>query len=423
MIERPVNTGDRVEAGQLLGRLEALNELNALTAAKASAAAAQAKVTQVRNHFERQQTLLAQGWTTRANFDQAERELRTAEAQLDATEAQLKAAHDQVDFTELKADAEGVVTAVGAEPGEVVQAGQMIVRLARHGGRDAVFDVPAQVLRTAPTDSEVGVHLADNSSMTAIGRVREVSPQADPVTRTFQVKVGLTDPPEAMRLGATVIGTLQTDAVPMIEIPSSALIEFNGRPAVWIVDPEARTVDIRNVDVQRFDPATVTVSQGLDIGDIVVTAGVQALRPGQKVRLIGLELMKSLNLSEWALNHRSLVAYIMIVAVAAGVLSYFRLGRNEDPSFVIKTMVVRRLGRARPPKTRSSRSPKGSSAAGGNASPRLPPQLYRAAPPRSSSISREALLLSRSPTPGITCVRVLPIFGTRCLWRLGTVLQ
>jgi len=286
---RAVNTGDRVESGQLLGRLEALNELNALTAAKANVAAAQAKLTQVRNHFERQQTLLAQGWTTRANFDQAERERLTAEAQLDASQAQLNSAHDQVDFTELKADAEGIVTAIGAEPGEVVQAGQMIVRLARHGGRDAIFDVPAQVLRSAPTDRALDVHLADDSSVTATGRVREVSPQADPVTRTFQVKVGLTDPPENMRLGSTVIGTLQTDAVPMIEIPSSALTEFNGHPAVWIVDPKELTVEIRNVDVLRFDPATVTISQGLDTGDVVVTAGVQALHPGQKVRLLGLD--------------------------------------------------------------------------------------------------------------------------------------
>ena len=102
-----------------------------------------------------------------------------------------------------------------------------------------------------------------------------------------------------------------------------------------------RRSSIRNVDVCASIPRPVTVSQGLDTGDVVVTAGVQALRPGQKVRLLGLELMKPLNLSEWALNHRSLVAYLMIVAVAAGVLSYFRLGRDEDPSFVIKTMVVK----------------------------------------------------------------------------------
>ena len=289
MIERTVNVGEQVKAGQLLGRLEPLNEMNALRAAKANLAAAQAKLTQVSNHFDRQETLLTQGWTTRANFDQAKRELQTAQAQVEAAQAQLEAARDQVNFTELKADAEGVVTATGAEPGEVVQAGQMIVRLAREGGRDAVFDVPAQVLRSAPPDPLINVRLTDDAALSATGRVREVAPQADPVTRTFQVKVGLTDPPESMRLGATVTGTMQMDAVPVIEIPASALTKFNGHPAVWVVDPATLTVATRNVDVLRFDPATVTVSQGLNTGDIVVTAGVQALRPGQKVRLLGSE--------------------------------------------------------------------------------------------------------------------------------------
>ena len=289
MIERTVSVGDRVEAGQVLARLEALNEMNALRAAKAELAAAQAKLTQVNNHFERQQTLLAQGWTTRANFDQAKRELRTAEAQVEAAEAQLKSAHDQVDFTELSADAEGVVTAVGAEPGEVIQAGQMVVRLARQGGRDAVFDVPAQVLRSAPSDAVINVQLSNDASVTAVGHVRQVSPQADPVTRTFQVKVGLSHPPEAMLLGAAVTGTVKMDAVPVIEIPASALTKSDGRPAVWVVDPETMTVSTRNVEILRFDPATVTVSEGLDEGDVVVTAGVQALHPGQKVRLLGSE--------------------------------------------------------------------------------------------------------------------------------------
>lgn len=289
MIERTINVGDRVQAGQLLARLEPQNELNALRSAKADLAAAQAKLTQVSNHFDRQETLLSQGWTTRANFDQAKREMQTAEAQVESAEAQSEAAHDQVSFTELKADAEGVVTAVGAKPGEVIQAGQMIVRLARQGGRDAVFDVPAQVLRSAPSDPLINVRLTDDATVSTTGRVREVAPQADPVTRTFEVKVGLTDPPEAMRLGATVTGTVQMDAVPTIEIPASALTNFNGNPAVWVVDPTTLTVATRNVEVLRFDPATVTVSQGLDKGDVVVTAGVQALRPGQKVRLLGSE--------------------------------------------------------------------------------------------------------------------------------------
>jgi membrane fusion protein, multidrug efflux system len=287
MIERAVNVGDRLEAGQVIGRLEPQNEQNALRSAKAGLAAAQAQLTQARNHFERQQTLFGQGWTTAALFDQAEKAATTAQSQVDSAEAQLKSAHDLVSFTELKADAPGVVTSVGAEPGEVVQAGQMVVRLARQDGRDAVFDVAAQVLRLAPSDPVIGVHLTDAPNVIATGHIREVSPQADPVTRTFAVRVGLNNPPDGMWLGATVTGTLQTDAMPVIEIPATALTKSNRQPAVWIIDPANLTASIRNVDVARFDSATVAVSQGLDVGDIVVTAGVQALHPGQKVRLLG----------------------------------------------------------------------------------------------------------------------------------------
>jgi RND family efflux transporter MFP subunit len=289
MIERAVNVGDRVKAGQLLARLEPQNEMNALRSAQANLAAAQAALTEARNRFERQQTLLEQGWTTRAQFDQAEKARSTTEAQVDAAEAQLKSAHDLVSFTELEADAEGGVTATGAEPGEVIKAGQMIIRLARQDGRDAVFDVPAQVLRNAPAEPVIKVHLTNDRAVTATGRVREVAPQADPVTRTFKVKVGLSEPPEAMLLGATVTGTMQTDAASLIEIPAAALTKVNSQPAVWIVDPASNVVSLRNVDVARFDPATVAISQGLDSGEVIVTAGVQALHPGQKIRVLGSE--------------------------------------------------------------------------------------------------------------------------------------
>jgi membrane fusion protein, multidrug efflux system len=152
-----------------------------------------------------------------------------------------------------------------------------------------VFDVPAQLIRSAPSDPRITVNLTDDPSVTASGRVREIAPQADPVTRTFAVKVGLTDPPSAMRLGATVTGRMEIESVPVMEIPATALTEFNRQPAVWIVDPSNRTVSIRNVDVLRYDPARVAVSGGLDTGEVVVTAGVQALHPGQKVRLLGSE--------------------------------------------------------------------------------------------------------------------------------------
>src|SRR5215510_10208217 len=289
VLENNRKLGDRVEAGQIVALLESQNERNTLRAAQANLIASQGQLTQARNHFERQDTLLQQGWTTRANHDQAKQALQTAESQVDAAEAQLKAAHDLVSFTELKADAPGVVTAIGPGAGEVVQAGQMIVRVARKDGRDAVFDVPAQTIRSAPSDPQITVSLTNDPAVTARGCVREVAPQANPVTRTFEVKVGLTDPPPAMRLGATVTGRMEVDSVPIIEIPATALTKFNQQPAVWIVDPSSLTVAIRNVDVLRFEPASVAVSGGLDTGEVVITAGVQALHPGQKVRLLGSE--------------------------------------------------------------------------------------------------------------------------------------
>jgi RND family efflux transporter MFP subunit len=180
VLENDRKLGDRLESGQVVARLESQNERNALRAAKANLAAAEGQLTQARNHFERQDTLLKQGWTTRANHDQAKQAQQTAQSQVDAAEAQLKSAHDLVSFTELKADAPGVVTAVGPRAGEVVQAGQVIVRLARKDGRDAVFDVPAQLIRSAPSDPQITVSLSDDPRVTARGRVREVAPQLAP---------------------------------------------------------------------------------------------------------------------------------------------------------------------------------------------------------------------------------------------------
>jgi len=155
VLERNVNVGDSVKAGQLLARLEPQNELNSLRAAQANLEAARGQLTQARNHFERQDTLLKQGWTTRALHDDAAQALQTTLSRVDAAEAQLRLAQDQVSFTELKADAPGVVTAVGPNAGEVAQTGQMIAKLARKDGRDAVFDAPAQLIRSAPRNPEV----------------------------------------------------------------------------------------------------------------------------------------------------------------------------------------------------------------------------------------------------------------------------
>jgi len=286
MIERNVNVSDKVEPGQVLAKLDPQNELNTLRSAQSSVNAAQAQFNEAQNNYERQKILLARDVASRVQYERAEQTRDTARAQLDSAEAQLKIAQDRVSYTELKADAGGVVIATAAEPGEVVQAGQLIVRIAPKAGRDAVFDVPGQTLRSAPSDPVINVSLTEDPSVTTVGRVREVAPQADPVTRTFEVRVGLTDPPAAMRLGVTVIGRMQLDTSPTIEIPASALTQSDHRPAVWVVDPKALSVSLRNVEVLRHDPATVAIASGLESGEFVVTAGVQSLHPGQKVRLL-----------------------------------------------------------------------------------------------------------------------------------------
>ncbi len=287
MIKRPVNVGDNVKAGEIVAQLDPQNQQNELRTAQANLASAEAALTQARLTFGRQQQLLASGWTPRAKFDEAQQAFLSAQAKVDAAHAQVGIAQDQLSYTVLFADAPGVVTATGAEPGEIVHAGQTIVNVARQGGRDAVFDVSEQLNRTGPRDPVVQIALTNDPSVRATGRVREVSPQADSATRTFQVKVGIIDPPPAMQLGSTVTGSIKLSAPSGLPVPPSALTEADGRPAVWVVDPTSQTVSLRNVDVSRYDPADVVVSRGLSVGEIVVTAGVQTLHPGQKVRLLG----------------------------------------------------------------------------------------------------------------------------------------
>ncbi len=287
LVERLVNVGDHVAPGQVLARLDPANEQNELRSAHAAVTAAQSQLGLARNDYQRQRQLHDRGFAARAVYERAEQALKAAESGLEDAQARLKLAQDRLDFTELRADAAGTVTARRAEPGEVVGAGQPIVQVARKDGRDAVFDVPAQLLQQTASDPTVIVSLASDPAVTAKGRVREVAPQADPVTRTFAVRVGLIDPPEAMRLGTTVIGRVSLDSGPVIEIPASALTRADGEPAVWVVDPDKKTVSLRRIEVLRFTPSSVEVYGGLQADELVVTAGVQALHPGQEVRLLG----------------------------------------------------------------------------------------------------------------------------------------
>ncbi|NGZ98077.1 MAG: efflux transporter periplasmic adaptor subunit [Nitrospira sp. WS110] len=287
LIERSVTVGDTVKAGQVVARLDAATERHARNAARADYTAALAVLDQSAAAERRFGNLLSQSAVSKAEYEEAVRHLKTAHAQVDATRAKLDSAEIQLGYAELKADADGVITAKGAEPGEVVQAGQMILSLAHQKGRDAVFDMPAQIIRAGISPhQEVEVWLADNPDITTMGHVREIAPQADPSTRTYQVKVSLDTLPSGMFLGSTVVGRLKLQAGTLIEVPLSALMMAATQPAVWVIDPQTSVVHKREVEIARYNQNAVVVASGLLSGDRIVTAGAQSLHEGQKVKLL-----------------------------------------------------------------------------------------------------------------------------------------
>ena len=172
VVERLVEIGQRVEAGQILARLDASNEDNALKAARAGELAARGEVEQTRIAYGRQADLLRQGFTTRPRYEQALSAYERARARLDDAKAQVDLATDRIGFTTLRADAPGTVTFRALEAGGVVAPGQVVLRLARDDGRDAVFDVAARVLDRAPDADRFTIALASDPDIVARGRVR-----------------------------------------------------------------------------------------------------------------------------------------------------------------------------------------------------------------------------------------------------------
>jgi RND family efflux transporter MFP subunit len=285
ILERPVDVGTQVKKNDLLARLDPQQYRQDLEVAKSEIAVAEAEVTRSQAQEYRQRELLKNGHTTEVAYDQALKTFKTAQAQLDAARARQIQASENLAYTELKADNDGVITAIGADPGQVVSAGQMVVRLAQPGEREAVFNIAEGAFKKRPTDPTVTVHLVSNPEIETAGKVRYISPQADPATRTYTVRVSLPDAPPQMRLGANVVGTVTLDQGQTVSIPGSALFQKDGKPAVWLVEKD-KTVQLKPITVQRYQGDSVVVGDGLAQGDVVVTAGVQKLLPGQKVALM-----------------------------------------------------------------------------------------------------------------------------------------
>lgn len=285
--ERLVDVGQHVDQGAVLARIDPQEQESDLRSAQADLDAAQAQLTQAAAAFERQKTLLAQGFTTRRDFDAADQAQKVAQGSVDAAQSALANTKENLSFTELKAGAAGVITARQVEAGQVVQAAQTVFTVAEDGDRDAVFNVQETLVARTPAAPAVTITLLSDPQVRATGKVREISPAVDPASGSIRVKVAIPDTPAAMPLGAVVIGSTSAKPTKAIFLPWQALTSSGGKPAVWIVDLSTKAVTMTPVEVLAFDSGTVVINKGLKEGQRVVTASGQLLSPGQTVEISG----------------------------------------------------------------------------------------------------------------------------------------
>lgn len=284
IVRRQAELGQRVKAGQVLAQLDAQDYRLAADAARAQVAAAQTNRDLAAADFKRFQALKDQNFISGAELERRDTTLKAAQAQLEQAQAQLASQGNQAGYATLVADVSGVITAVEAEPGQVVSAGAPVVRIAQDGPRDVVFSVPEDKVGAIKVGSEVAVRLWSAGS-NVTGKVREVAASADPVTRTFPIKVAL-PPGDSPALGATAYVTpsaLGHGGLQVMKLPTSALRQEGKGTSVWVLDKATMTVRSQPVQLATADGNQAVIAAGLTPGMQVVAAGVHVLQPGQKV--------------------------------------------------------------------------------------------------------------------------------------------
>ena len=281
---RPVSVGDLVSEGQTVGTIDPTALELAVRAARAELTKAEAQLATAKATEQRQRTLVTTDATTKQTLDNAEQARAGAEATVAHAQANLIKAIEQRGYAQLKVGFAGVVTAVGAEVGQVVSPGQNVVTVARPDIREAVVDIGEDF----PVPLEIGlpftVGLQLLPAVQVEGKVREIAPQADPATRLRRVRITLNNPPESFRLGTTVTAKLGKEQSPTLRVPASAVLAKDGANFVWVVDQRESTVSLHKVDLAG-DPADARVAGGLAPGARIVTAGIHSLTPGQHVRI------------------------------------------------------------------------------------------------------------------------------------------
>jgi RND family efflux transporter MFP subunit len=284
LTSRPFYVGDLVSAGQTVATIDATALELAVRAAKANLAQVEAQLVTTQATEERKRRLITTDATTKQTLDNAEQARAGAEASVASAQANLIKAKEQLSYATLKTDFAGVVTAVSADVGQVVSPGQSVLTVARPDIREAVVDIGEDF----PVPLEIGlpftVALQLLPSVQVDGKIREIAPQADSVTRLRRVRITLTNPPESFRLGSTVTAKPGKAQVSILHVPASAVLAQDGANFVWVVDQPANTVSLQKVDVAA-EPAGSRITSGLAPGERIVMAGVHSLKQGQKVRI------------------------------------------------------------------------------------------------------------------------------------------
>ena len=286
LVRRQAEPGQRVKAGQVLAQLDPQDYRLAVDAGRAQVTAALTHRDLAAADFKRFKELRDQNFISGAELERREATLKAAQAQLEQTQAQLSGQGNQAAYTTLVAEVSGVVTAVDAEAGQVVAAGAPVVRMAQDGPRDVVFSVPEDRVGWLKLGAGVDVR-AWTTANTLKGVVREVAASADPVTRTFQVKVALQGS-DSLALGSTVMVIPQVPGgagQQAIKLPTSALRQDGNATAVWVLDVPSMTVKLQQIQIATADGNEVVVASGLQPGMQVVSAGVHVLSPGQQVTI------------------------------------------------------------------------------------------------------------------------------------------
>ena len=285
LIKRVVEVGDSVKAGTVLAALDDTDVSNELKSAEAELSGAISAENQATLANKRASDLLKISAISKAEAEAAEASFRAAVAKREAVQSLVEAARQKKSYAVLTAREDGIVTAASANIGQVVAPGQMIVSIASLGEREAVFAVPETLIHLGSPEIPVEVSLASNPAIKTLGKVREVSPNADPGTRTFRVRVSLPKAPEEMALGVSVLGKAMLPSRRTFHLPPSSLTSAAEQPAVYVVQTKTSTLERRPIKVGRFTKDIVSVTEGLSEGELVVTAGVSKLRPNQAIKL------------------------------------------------------------------------------------------------------------------------------------------